>query len=351
LNDESNDLTQFKNQKKIRTITLEEAYATPAFLEGPGKGLKVQAEVAKEHPQSAPAGFAHFVDQLIDIDEGRIKEMDQAGIDVQVLSLTSPGVEQLNESEAVDLANESNDYLAKAIKKYPKRFVGFATLPTPAPEKAADKLEHMVKKQGFRGAIINGHVRGRYLDDEFFWPILERAEELNVPIYLHPTMPPEPVINASYTGNFDSVVSNRLATAWGWHIETATHILRIILSGAFDQYPNLQFIIGHMGEGLPFMLPRANHTLTKEITKLERPVSDYLRENVYYTFSGWNYTPIFLNLFLEVGADRIMFSADYPMKSMEWASTFLDQLPVSKADKEKIAHRNAERLLGIRYGP
>lgn len=329
----------------MRNIALEEHMLPPAFLEGPGKGLKAQE--AKEHPQLASAGFAHLVDQLIDIDEGRINEMDQAGIDVQVLSLISPGVEQLNESEAVYLANESNEYLTKAIKKYPKRFVGFASLATPAPEKAADELEYRVKKQGFRGAIINGHVRGRYLDDEFFWPILERAEELNVPIYLHPTLPPEPVIKASYTGNFDSVVSNRLATAWGWHIETATHLLRIILSGAFDHYPNLQFIVGHMGEGLPFMLPRADHTLPKEITKLERSVSHYLRENVYYTFSGWNYTAIFLNLFLEVGADRIMFSVDYPIKSMESARKFLEQLPVSKADIEKIAHSNAESLLNI----
>lgn len=331
--------SQIEDSNKMRTIALEETYATPRFMES-------QFEAVKKDFSDAPPDFTSIIERLIDVDEGRIDEMDQAGIDVQVLSLFSPGVEQMDASTAAELAQDANEYIAKAIKQHPTRFAGFATLPTVVPETAADELERMVKEHNFKGAIINGHVKGRYLDDKSFWPIFERAEALKVPIYLHPTMPPQPVIEASYNGNFSKEVSTILArNAWGWHIETATHILRIILSGAFDQYPKLQLIISHMGEGLPFMLPRIDDSLPKETTKLERPVSAYLRENIYYTFSGLNYIQTFLNLFLEVGADHIMFSTDYPFVPMDKTCTFLDQLPVSTADKEKIAHGNAERLL------
>jgi hypothetical protein len=196
--------------------------------------------------------------------------------------------------------------------------------------------------------VINGHIRGRYLDDIFFWPILECAAELNVPIYLHPAPPPQQVIATYYTGNFAPEAARQLATpAWGWHIETAIHVLRLILSGAFDRYPKLQLVIGHLGEALPFMLPRLNVILPREVTKLERSFGDYLRQNIHYTISGFNFTATFLDLLLQVGVDRIMFSADYPWGSMEEARIFLEQLPISPNDKERIAHCNAERLLQL----
>lgn len=339
MNDESKDLTQFKHQNKIRTIALEETYATPKYM-------KIQAEIMKSDPSEAPDGFAKIVKQLLDVDNGRIDEMDRAGVDVQVLSLFSPGVEQMEASMAVDIAKDANNYIINAIERNPTRLAGFATLPTIVPDIASDELERMVKEHDFKGAIINGHTKGRYLDDEFFWPILERAEELRVPIYLHPTLPPKPVIEASYTGNYSKEVSTILArNAWGWHLETALHILRIVLSGVFDQYPDLQFIIGHMGEGLPFMQQRIDDSLTQETINLEHPISTYLQKNVNYTFSGLNYNQTFLNLLLEMGVDRIMFSTDYPFVPMENTMKFLEQLPVSKADKEKIAYGNAERLL------
>jgi predicted TIM-barrel fold metal-dependent hydrolase len=331
--------SQFGNRKTMRTITLEEHYATAAFIEGPGHHLRDQARAM---------GNAQLIDQLCDLDEHRIADMDAAGIDVQVLSLTAPGVEQLGATEAAELARDANDRLADAVRRHPRRFAGFATLPTAAPDIAADELERMVRNLGFKGAVINGHTQGRYLDDEFFWPILERAEALHVPLYLHPTPPPQPVIEASYMGNYEPEVTSRLTTAaWGWHIETATHVLRLILSGAFDQYPGLQLVIGHLGEGLSFMLPRIDLTLPPDVTKLDRPISAYLEENLHYTFSGFNWTQPFLNLLLQVGIDRIMFSADYPYGSMANARAFLDQLPVSTADKDRIAHGNAERLLRL----
>ncbi|HKI37102.1 MAG TPA: amidohydrolase family protein [Gemmataceae bacterium] len=272
--------------------------------------------------------------------------MEAARIDVQVLSLTTPGVEQLDAAEAVALARDTNDRLAEAVRRHPSRFAGFAALPTPDPDAAADELKRVVREHGFKGALINGHARGRYLDDAFFWPILECAAALRVPLYLHPTPPPQPVITASYTGNYAPEVAGLLATAaWGWHLETATHVLRLILSGAFDRYPTLQVVIGHLGEGLPFMLPRLEWALPPAVTKLERPIGAYLRENLHYTISGFNFLPTFLDVLLQVSAERILFSADYPYASMARARAFLDQLPVSPADKERIAHGNAERLL------
>jgi predicted TIM-barrel fold metal-dependent hydrolase len=224
----------------MRTITLEEHFASPGFLDGPGRQLKAQA-------LKFGGAAAKLFEQLCDVSERRIAEMDVAKIDMQVLSLTSPGTEQLEETEAMTLARDANDFLADAVKKNPARFAGFGALPTATPDKAAQELERMVREYRFKGAIINGHNRGRYLDDKFFWPILECAEALNVPIYVHPTQPPRPVIEASY-GGFSRIVTDMFAGAgWGWHIETAIHVIRLILGGVFDQYPQLQVVIGHMG--------------------------------------------------------------------------------------------------------
>src|SRR5215208_5038265 len=341
------EASYLREELMMRTIALEEHYATEGFMEGPGRELKAQVEAARDHPRVA-AGYAKLVEGLRDMGDGRVAEMDAAGIDVQVLSLTSPGVEQLEASEAVTLAREANDSLAEAVRRHPGRLAGFAALATAAPEAAADELERVVSEHGFVGALINGHTRGRYLDDAYFWPILGRAEALGVPIYLHPTPPPRSVIEASYSGNFAPGVTGLLATAgWGWHIETATHVLRLVLSGAFDRFPGLQLVVGHLGEGLPFFLPRLELALPREVTRLDRPVVDYLRENVHYTFGGFNWTQAFLDLVLQVGAERVMFSTDYPYASRGEARAFLDRLPVGLADKEKIGHGNAERLLGL----
>ena len=323
----------------MRTITLEEHFASPAFLDGPGRKLKERAAKI-----GGPA--ARFLEQLSDLGDNRIAEMDAAGIDMQILSLTSPGVEQLEAAEAAAFARETNDFLAEAIRSHPTRFGGFAALPTANPDAAVAELERTIHDYGFKGAVINGHIQGRYLDDKFFWPIFEHAEALRVPIYLHPTPPPQPVIEASY-GGFAPIVTEMFAgPGWGWHIETALHVIRIILGGTFDRYPGLQIMVGHMGETLPFMLQRLD-MMPAAMTKISRPISSYLRENIHYTFSGFNYTPTFLDLLLEVGVDRIMFSADHPYSSMAQARAFLDRLPVSAADRERIAHGNAERLLGL----
>jgi uncharacterized protein len=323
----------------MRVITLEEHFATPLFLDGPGQDLKNAA-------LKFEGRALKLLEPLRDIGDKRIAAMDAAGIDFQMLSLTSPGTEQLDAADALVLARDTNDALAEATKKNPNRFGGFAALPTMMPDKAAAELERRVRAGGFKGAVINGHVRGRYLDDKFFWPILECAETLNVPIHIHPTKPPQAVFDVYY-GGFSPLVSDLFGSpGWGWHIETAVHVLRLILGGAFDRFPNLQLVIGHLGEGLMSLFQRLD-VMTPAMTKLKRPMTSYLRENVHYTVSGFNFPATFLNMLLEVGVPRIMFSADHPYQSMAKARAFLDQLPVSEADRERIAHGNAEKLFGL----
>jgi predicted TIM-barrel fold metal-dependent hydrolase len=316
----------------MRTIALEEHYATPKFLSGPGSWLKSRPGV---------------VDAISDLGDARIDAMDEAGIDLAVLSLAAPGVEQLDGPAAVRLARECNDELAAAVQKYPDRLAGFAALPISAPEAAAAELERMVREHGFAGAVINGHCQGVYLDDPYFEPVLERAAALNVPIYLHPTIPPPAVIESCYAGFSDEVTFTLATVGWGWHINTATHVLRLILGGVFDRHPSLQLVIGHVGEGIPFMLPRFDATLKPELTGLKRPVSAYLRENLHYTFANFNDAATFANLIAQVGVDRVTFSSDYPFGSMCAARAFLDHLPLTQADRERISHRNAEQLLGL----
>ncbi len=316
---------------KPQVIALEEQYLDPEV---------------KEHITGRDMTRGAVGARLDDVGQGRIAEMDAAGIDIQVLSLNAPGVEQAEAAEQVAIARESNDFVADVVKKNPTRFAAFAALPIAAPDKAAEELDRRVR-EGFKGTLINGHTRGRYLDDKFFSPVLERAEALGVPIYLHPTVPPKPVVEATYSGFSPAVSAVFASTGWGWHIETGAHLVRMILGGVFDRHPKLQVVIGHLGEGVPFMLPRLNRNLPTQVTKLERPLGDYLRENVHYTFAGFNFPATFLDLLLEVGVERIMFSVDYPYGSMAEARAFLDHLPVSAGDRERIAHGNAEKLFKI----
>ena len=323
----------------MRTITLEEHFATPGFLDGPGRELRDQARQVGGRAEQ-------LMRDLCDLDQGRIAQMDAAGIDMQVISLTAPGIEQLEPADAVALARDTNDVLAEAIARHPTRLSGFAALVIAQPDHAAKELERRVSGQRFAGAVINGHQRGRYLDDKFFWPVLEAAEALGAPIYLHPTRPPRAVIEASF-GGFSPLVTEMLAgPGFGWHIETAVHVLRMVLGGVFDRFPRLQIVIGHMGEGLPFFMQRVD-VMPVELTKLQRPVSAYLRDNLHYTFAGFNFPATFLDLLLEIGVGRIMFSADYPYASMVKARAFLEQIPVTATDRAQIAHGNAEKLFRL----
>lgn len=326
----------------MRLIALEEHFTTPVFTAGPGRPF------IDSMSKAGPAA-AKIITRLADIGDERVAEMDAAGLDMQVLSLNSPGVEQSDPDEAIAIAVDANDVLAAAVRKHPKRFAAFASLPMGAPDKAADELERCVRQLGFKGANINGHNRGRYLDDPFYAPVLARAEALNVPIYLHPTLPPKAVMEAWYGGFHPAATFMVAGPGWGWHIETATHIMRMMLGGVFDRFPNLQVVIGHLGEGLPFMIPRME-AVAKGLppgAAPKRPLGDYLRGNLHYTFGGFNFASTFQVLLSTVGTERIMFSVDYPYGSMSDARAFLETLPVSDAEREAIAHGNAEKLLGV----
>jgi hypothetical protein len=254
-----------------------------------------------------------------DLGEGRIAAMDAAGIDVQILSC-APGPEIVEPLLAVELTTQANDTVAAAVAKHPDRFLGFATLPMRDPTAAATELERAVRELGFVGALINGHVSGRYLDDTYFWPVFESAETLGVPIYLHPTVPPQPVIDACY-GGFAPAVSAVLSTAGsGWHIDTGIHCLRLILGGVFDRFSKLQIIVGHQFEALSWMAWRVDFSFPRT----RRAVN---------------------------ARSRNTFGTTSTAGSIKAARQFFDQMPINCADKEKIAHLNAERLLRLSAGP
>jgi predicted TIM-barrel fold metal-dependent hydrolase len=289
--------------------------------------------------------------------------MDAAGIDVQILSYATPSVERLEPSLARELARQANDTLASTISKHPDRFFGFATLPMLDPTAAARELERTVRDLRFVGAMINGHVDGRYLDDKFFWPVFESAEALGVPIYLHIQIPPKPVVDAYY-GGFAPEVSAFLSIAGsGWHIDNGIHCLRLILGGVFDRFPALQIIVGHNLEALSYMAWRADYSFPlKKNGGLKRTIKEYLRENFYGGILAGEYVNqepgamdkswslayhAYLGMANTIGIDRVLFTTDYPYGSMRAARQFFDQMPINANDKEKIAHLNAERLLGL----
>jgi predicted TIM-barrel fold metal-dependent hydrolase len=285
--------------------------------------------------------------QMGDLGAVRIADMDAAGIDLQVLSTPAVGVEELDPADGIGMCREINDVLAKAVADHPDRFAGFAVLPTLDAGAAAAELERGVTDLGFKGALINGHARGRFLDEPAFWPIFECAEALDVPIYLHPTPPPKAVREAYYSGLPGSTGNTLAMAGWGWHCETGMHALRLILAGVFDAFPRLQVIVGHMGENIPYSLARADQFLTPHATHLQRRVADYFHDNFYITTSGYFTMPPLLCALAVIGADRIMFSVDYPFNSNMEGRAFLDTMPISPADIEKITHLNAERLLRL----
>jgi uncharacterized protein len=323
----------------MRIIAIEEHFLADAFKE---KAMRTSQGGGPNAGPGAPQW-----EKLADLGSTRLKDMDAAGIDLVVLSHTTSGIVPIPGEEGIRLARETNDQLAAAVAAHPTRFAGFATLPMAEPEAAADEFERAVRSLGFKGAMINGTTNGRFLDDPSFLPILERAVALDVPIYIHPGVPPAAVREAYYTG-FNPAVNFLLSTAgWGWHSEVGIHALRMILAGVFDRLPNLQIIIGHMGEMIPFMLARINNVLTPVAKNLQRPVPEYFLQNFYITTSGFFTDPPLLLAMQIIGADRIIFSVDYPYSRNEQGQAFLDSASISPADKEKISHLNAERLLKL----
>jgi 2,3-dihydroxybenzoate decarboxylase len=283
--------------------------------------------------------------RLLDLGELRLAEMDAAGIDVQVISHGAPSVQRLDAETAVWMAKGANDRLAEAITRHPDRFAGFAALPTPDPEAAAAELDRAVTTLGFKGAMIHGLTNGVFLDDRRFWPIFERAQALDVPLYLHPAVPHRAVVETYYQ-DYLSDFPALLTAGWGFTVETATQGIRMVLSGAFEAYPRLKVILGHMGEGLPFLLWRLDQAFSRPGN---RPISfrEQFSEHVWITTSGNFSTPALICSMLELGVDRILFSVDYPFVQNPPGTAWLQSLQISPDDRAKIASGNARRLLKL----
>jgi predicted TIM-barrel fold metal-dependent hydrolase len=329
----------------MRIVTLEEHFSL--ILPGVSTGA------ATPPPSSSlPAVVAGAADKMTDFTGGRLADMDANGITVQVLSKAgvhmTPSADQFEGKEAVAFARKFNDAFAEKIAERPDRFAAFAHLAASIPEAAADELERTVTEFGFKGTLISGTIRGAFLDDPKFEPLLARAERLGVPIYVHPGVPPAEVRKAYYEG-FPKNISFGLATfAWGWHYEVALHVMRLAVSGTMDKYPKLNFIIGHMGEGLPVMLARCEHQFRTELSHLSRPLAKTITDQVYITSAGFFTNPPFVAALETFGIDRLMFSVDYPYASNAEGRAFLDKLPLSPGDLAKFAHGNADRLLKLK---
>lgn len=281
------------------------------------------------------------------VDE-RLADMDATGIDLQVLSVVLPMPEMLPAQTALPLATKANEQLHGMVTAHPGRFAAFATLPVTAPDAAATELERAVGELGFVGAMISGTIGGRFLDDQFFGPVLETAARLDVPIYLHPGPPPQSVADVYYSG-FADPVNQILATGgYGWHYETSLHALRMIVGGVFDRLPGLKVILGHLGEGIPFHLSRIDDTLPPSVLGLAKPVSAYFREHFWVTTSGYFYDGPFRLTREAFGDERLIFSVDYPFADNHRARDWFDRLDLSPEVREKIAHGTVDELLRLR---
>ena len=279
--------------------------------------------------------------RLYDLGEIRLKEMDEAGIDIQVLSHGAPGGQKLPDDIALELARGVNDRLHAAIKLHPTRFAGFAMVPTNDPRKGADELERCITKLGFKGAMLHGLANGVFLDDKRFWPIYERAEALDVPVYFHPSFPQQAVIDAYYKEYVESVPTI-LSAGWGFTVETATTALRLVLSGLFQHCPKLKVILGHLGEGIPFLMARMDEALSRQ-AKVDFRAT--FSSHFSVTTSGFFSNPALLCCVQELGIDRILFSVDWPFVKNTVATTWVKTVPLCHEDQVKLLSGNAKRLL------
>ena len=289
-----------------------------------------------------------IVERLQDLGERRIGDMDATGIAKQVISITAPGLQIFDAHTAVGLAPDYNDELAAAVSVYPDRFAGLAAIAPQAPRAAARELERAVRKLGLKGAIINSHTHGEYLDDEKFWDIFAAAEALDVPIYIHPQAPPPAMIKPFLESGLDGAI-------FGFAVETGLHMLRLIVSGVFDRFPGLKIVVGHLGEGIPYWLFRVDFfhrgivqtKRYKNFKPLKRKPSDYMKENFYVTTSGMAWEPVILYARSVLGRDRVLYAMDYPYQYVPAEVAVTDDLPISVSDKKLLYQTNAERVFGL----
>lgn len=319
----------------MRIITVEEHFSMP----GTSAMVNMGSAAGALNTGAMDTGLVDRAGLTgLSIDDDRVAAMDAAGIDVQVLSTPE---------ERLDRVRETNDYLHDAVRRYPGRFAGFASLPWADPESAATELKRCVGSLGFVGAFVTNRVEDEFLDAERFDVVLKAAVDLGVPINIHPGLPPEAVRSANYGGLSPMVSAVFSGPGYGWHVDTGVHALHLILSGVFDRYPGLKIILGHWGELIPYYLPRLEDRMPPRLTGLKRRITDYFIDNFHISSSGlFDYRQLQLCIQM-IGVERILYAVDYPIMNLAKARPFLENAPIPDADKNKIAYQNAESLLGI----
>lgn len=343
------------DKQQFRRIATEEAYAPPDLLQ---RFREAITQNTFDDPgfkslmgyflfNGSPATNA-VVERLADVGERRIADMDAAGIAKQVVALTAPGVQIFEPDTATRLSVEYNDQLAEACRRYPDRLYPLAAVAPQDPAHAAAELERAVTRLGMKGAVINSHTRGEYLDDERFWDIFAAAEALDVPIYLHPQAPPKSMVEPFLDLGLDGAI-------YGFGVETGLHMLRLIFSGVFDRFPKLKLVVGHLGEGIPFWLYRvdffhARSVQTKRyprVRPLELTPSEYMRRNFYITTSGMAWEPVILYVRQVLGADRVMYAMDYPYQYVPDEVAAMDALSITEVEKREFYENIATRLFRL----
>lgn len=319
----------------MKTITLEEHFVTKDFL-----------KATDAYGSDAGAGMEAVREKLLDLGDGRVAAMDEGGVSLQVLSLAAIGVDLLASEEQTAVLRGVHDELAAAVKAHPDRFAAFATPGMKEPAVAVKELERCVNELGFKGLLLNGTTDGKFMDAPEFFPVLEAAQALGVPLYLHPAPPPKVVKDAYYSGLPGEAGMLLSIAGWGWHAEMGLHLLRLIVSGVLDKLPSLQVIVGHMGEGLPYALARSNGVLSL-VTKGRRGVAEVMKDQVWVTTSGYFTRPPFECCREVIGLEKMMYSVDYPFSANTRGRDFLAGLTLSESEMAALVHGNAERVLGL----
>ena len=341
--------------KPYLRIATEEAWASKELYDAYRKVLKDRSyedagfdslwNFYLDNPSPRPASI---LARLTDLGERRLRDMDETGIDKQILLLTSPGVQVFDAATAVSLSTELNDRLSQEIKKHPDRYAALAAIAPQDAKSAAAELERSIKQIGFKGAVVNSHTQGEYLDDPKYWEIFEAAEALDVPLYLHPNTPPPRMIDPFLPRGLDGAI-------YGFAVETGLHVLRLIVGGVFDRFPKLRLVVGHLGEGLPFWLFRLDFMHRSMVASaryegakpLKKKLSDYLKENVWVTTSGMQWEPAILFCISVLGPERVMYAMDYPYQFVPEEVRVTDELPVSEKIKSMLYQTNAEKVFRL----
>jgi predicted TIM-barrel fold metal-dependent hydrolase len=335
-------------RKHYRRIATEEAWSIPEQMDA-------QRELvanAKEYDpdlflwkfQTDPNGPIH--NRLLDLFDERLRLMDEYDVTMHLLALTSTGVQMMDPDKGTSVAAIGNDRLAEAIRKRPDRFAGLATIAPQDPARAVKEIDRAITKLKLNGVMINSHTNGEYLSERKYWPILEAAAGLKVPIYIHPRSPIPLMAKAYRTDHLEHAI-------WGYQAETGLHGLRIITSGVLDEIPDLQLVLGHMGEGIPYWLYRLDFMHGKVKVdmgrlKLKLQPSEYFKRNFFITTSGMNWDPTLKYCIEVLGADRIMWAIDYPYQDHPDAVDFMDAAAISEKHKQMIYHENAERVFHLK---